>query len=143
MSDTTANPARAGPRQLRFTSLEKSHRWRLRRAAGDSVLCLGSLEADRPFRLVSGAGRIPRISALLPCRARWRLGIGEMLGAVLILVPRFRRWGAWLLGLLLVVFMLYIGANYGALVGKDCSLFPAGKARSRARLSFWKTAPCC
>ena len=35
------------------------------------------------------------------------VGIGETLGAVLILVPRFRRWGAWLIGLLLVVFMVY------------------------------------
>ena len=55
------------------------------------------------------------------------LGIGETLGAVLILVPRFRRWGAWLIGLLLVVFMVYIGANYSALVGKDCSCFPLVK----------------
>src|SRR6202034_3039480 len=55
------------------------------------------------------------------------LGIGEMVGAVLILVPRFRRWGALLLGLLLVIFMAYIGANYGYLVGKDCTCFPLVK----------------
>jgi hypothetical protein len=55
------------------------------------------------------------------------LGIGEMVGAVLILVPRFRRWGALLIGFLLLVFMIYIGANYGALVGKDCSCFPMVK----------------
>jgi uncharacterized membrane protein YphA (DoxX/SURF4 family) len=55
------------------------------------------------------------------------LGVGEMLGGVLILVPRFRRWGAWLLGALLVVFMIYIGANYSTLVGKDCSCFPLVK----------------
>jgi uncharacterized membrane protein YphA (DoxX/SURF4 family) len=55
------------------------------------------------------------------------LGVGEMLGAVLMLVPRFRRWGAWLIGLLLVVFMIYIGANYSALVGKDCTCFPLVK----------------
>ena len=50
-----------------------------------------------------------------------------MSGAVLILVPRFRRWGAWLLGLLLVVFIIYIGANYSALLGKDCTCFPLVK----------------
>jgi uncharacterized membrane protein YphA (DoxX/SURF4 family)/thiol-disulfide isomerase/thioredoxin len=55
------------------------------------------------------------------------LGIGEMLGGVLIIVPRFRKWGSWLVGLLLVVFMVYIGANYTALVGKDCSCFPIVK----------------
>jgi uncharacterized membrane protein YphA (DoxX/SURF4 family) len=55
------------------------------------------------------------------------LGIGETLGAVLILVPRFRRWGSWLIALLLVVFMVYIGANYTTLAGKDCSCFPLVK----------------
>ncbi len=51
-------------------------------------------------------------------------GIAETLGAVLILVPRFRRWGAILIGLLLIAFMGYFAANYGALHGADCSCFP-------------------
>ena len=55
------------------------------------------------------------------------LGVGETLSAVLILVPRFRRWGSWLIAFLLLAFMLYIGANYGALAGKDCSCFPIVK----------------
>jgi uncharacterized membrane protein YphA (DoxX/SURF4 family) len=55
------------------------------------------------------------------------LGIGETFSAVLVLVPRFRRWGSWLIGLLLLAFVLYIGANYGALAGKDCSCFPMVK----------------
>lgn len=52
------------------------------------------------------------------------LGISETVAGVLVLVPRFRRWGAALSALLLLVFMVYIGANYGDLVGKDCSCFP-------------------
>jgi uncharacterized membrane protein YphA (DoxX/SURF4 family) len=68
--------------------------------------------------------RLPGVLALPGTLA---LGVGEMVGAVLILVPRFRRWGALLTGLLLVVFMIYIGANYGALVGKDCTCFPLVK----------------
>ena len=68
-----------------------------------------------------------RVSGALALPGALALGIGEMVGAVLILVPRFRRWGALLLGLLLVVFMAYIGANYGYLVGKDCSCFPLVK----------------
>ena len=55
------------------------------------------------------------------------LGIGETLSAVLVLVPRFRRWASWLIALMLVAFMLYVGANYGALAGKDCSCFPLVK----------------
>ena len=41
--------------------------------------------------------------------AAFVLGISETLAGVLILVPRFRRWGACLASLLLVVFMVYIG----------------------------------
>ncbi len=55
------------------------------------------------------------------------LGVAEMLGAVLITVPRFRRWGSWLIALLLISFMIYIGANYSALAGKECSCFPLVK----------------
>lgn len=52
------------------------------------------------------------------------LAISETFAGVMILVPRFRRWGAMLVGLLLVVFLVYIGANYSALLGKECSCFP-------------------
>jgi|SRR5579872_2801571 len=52
------------------------------------------------------------------------LAVGETFAGTLILVPRFRRWGAWLASLLLVVFMIYIGINYNALIGRDCSCFP-------------------
>ena len=51
-------------------------------------------------------------------------GIAETVGAVLIVVPRFRRWGSMLLGLLLIVFMGYFAINYTALRGADCSCFP-------------------
>ena len=52
------------------------------------------------------------------------VGIAETLGGVLVLVPRFRRWGAILTGLLLVGFVLFFAANYAALRGQDCSCFP-------------------
>lgn len=52
------------------------------------------------------------------------LAVGEMFGGVLILVPRFRRWGAAITSFLLVSFMVYIGIHYTALLGKDCSCFP-------------------
>jgi len=55
------------------------------------------------------------------------LGVGETFSAVLVLVPRFRRWGSLLIGLMLIAFMIYVGANYGALAGKDCSCFPIVK----------------
>ncbi len=52
------------------------------------------------------------------------LGIAETVTAVLVLVPRFRKWGAWLGSALLVAFMLYIGFNYTALRGAECNCFP-------------------
>jgi uncharacterized membrane protein YphA (DoxX/SURF4 family) len=55
------------------------------------------------------------------------LGIGETFSAALIIVPRFRRWGSWLIGLMLVAFMVYIGLNYSHLAGKECSCFPLVK----------------
>lgn len=52
------------------------------------------------------------------------LGIVEIFSGILLLVPRFRRWGAWLTGWLLVVFMAYVGYHYSALRGEDCTCFP-------------------
>jgi uncharacterized membrane protein len=52
------------------------------------------------------------------------VGIAETVGAAWILVPRFRRWGAILIGLLLVGFMAWFAVNYEALRGADCSCFP-------------------
>jgi uncharacterized membrane protein YphA (DoxX/SURF4 family) len=51
-------------------------------------------------------------------------GIVETLAGLLVLIPRFRRWGAALTGVLLVAFLVYIGMNYNALRGADCSCFP-------------------
>jgi uncharacterized membrane protein YphA (DoxX/SURF4 family) len=50
--------------------------------------------------------------------------IGETFAGVLLLIPRYRRWGAWIAGLMLVAFMIYIGALYHRLLGEDCNCFP-------------------
>ena len=52
------------------------------------------------------------------------VGITEAWAGVMILVPRWRKWGAWLCALLLVAFMVYMGVNYSRLTGEDCSCFP-------------------
>ena len=52
------------------------------------------------------------------------LAIGETWGAVMILVLRFCRWGAWLISLLLVGFMVYMGIHYTEFKSMDCSCFP-------------------
>lgn len=52
------------------------------------------------------------------------LSVGEIFGGVLILMPRYRVWGAALTGVMLIGFMGYIGIHYYQLIGKDCSCFP-------------------
>jgi uncharacterized membrane protein YphA (DoxX/SURF4 family) len=52
------------------------------------------------------------------------LAVLETTAGVLILIPRFRRWGAILASVLLLGFMAYVGWNYTALQGRDCSCFP-------------------
>jgi uncharacterized membrane protein YphA (DoxX/SURF4 family) len=128
MSDTTANPAHLG---LDLVSVDLPA-WK--KAIGGVCAVLLAI-----LFFVSGAWKLTdpffwsqflvelRMPAALALPGALAVGIGETLGAVLILVPRFRRWGAWLIGFLLVVFMVYIGANYSALVGKDCSCFPMVK----------------
>jgi hypothetical protein len=51
-------------------------------------------------------------------------GIAETVTGGLLFVPRLRRWGAALAGVLLVAFMAYFAVNYTALRGQDCSCFP-------------------
>lgn len=128
MSDTTANPAELG---LGLAQIDLPA-WK-KVIGGVCAVFLAILF------FVSGAWKLTdpyfwsqflvelRFPASLALPAALLVGMGETLGAILVLVPRFRRWGAWLLGFLLVVFMIYIGANYGALVGKDCSCFPMVK----------------
>ena len=65
-----------------------------------------------------------RVPESLRLAAAVAFGIAETLAGVLILVPRFRRWGAILTSLLLAVFVLYFALNYSALRGADCSCFP-------------------
>jgi hypothetical protein len=64
------------------------------------------------------------VPAALSLPAALALGVAETFAGVLLFVPRFRRWGAWLSGLLLVAFLIYIGINYGALRGEECNCFP-------------------
>ena len=66
-----------------------------------------------------------RVPQSLSLAAAIGFGIAEMFTAVLLLVPRFRRWGAWLAAAMLVAFMIFIGSHYAALHGKDCSCFPS------------------
>ncbi len=128
MSDTTADPAHLG---LDLANVDLPA-WKKAIGGVCAVLLAivffvsGAWKLSDPYKWSQFLDefRVPGTFALPFALA---LGIGETLGALLILVPRFRRWGSWLIGFLLLAFMIYIGANYGALVGKECSCFPLVK----------------
>lgn len=65
-----------------------------------------------------------RVPESLSLAAALGLGIAETSAAVLLLVPRFRRWGALAGSLLLIAFMIFIGIHYNELRGAECSCFP-------------------
>lgn len=52
------------------------------------------------------------------------LGTLETFTGVLLLIPRFRRWGAFIGTFLLAAFMVFIAIHYTELRGVDCSCFP-------------------
>jgi uncharacterized membrane protein YphA (DoxX/SURF4 family) len=77
---------------------------------------------DAPGAAVRMAeARVPQSLSLL---AALTFGVTETLAGAFLLVPRFRRWGAMLAGLLLAAFLIYFAVNYAALRGADCSCFP-------------------
>src|ERR1700691_3920669 len=65
-----------------------------------------------------------RVPESLSVIAAVGLGILETFTGVLLLIPRFRRWGSWLGTLLLFTFMVFIAIHYNELRGVDCSCFP-------------------
>ena len=83
----------------------------------------GTWKLTEPF---SAAARMAqaKVPADLSMLAALGVGVLETVAGVLILIPRFRRYGAWLVGFLLIAFMAYIGWHYNALRGDDCSCFP-------------------
>jgi uncharacterized membrane protein YphA (DoxX/SURF4 family) len=76
---------------------------------------------------------VPRELALACALAT---GIAEATGGGLVLVPRWRRWGALLCGVMLIVFMVYVGVFYNRLLGEDCSCFPFIKRAVRPGFFF-------
>ncbi|MGQ9635659.1 MAG: DoxX family protein [Bryobacteraceae bacterium] len=64
------------------------------------------------------------VPVALSMPAALAVAICETFAGVLLLIPRYRRWGAWIAGLMLVAFMIYIGVLYDRLLGEDCNCFP-------------------
>jgi uncharacterized membrane protein YphA (DoxX/SURF4 family) len=52
------------------------------------------------------------------------LAVSEIFAAVMLLVPRYRRFGAALMLAMLVAFCIFVGINFERLKGEDCGCFP-------------------
>ncbi len=65
-----------------------------------------------------------RVPESLSVFAAVMFGIAETFTGILLVIPRFRRWGSIFGSLLLIAFMVFIGIHYNELVGTDCSCFP-------------------
>jgi uncharacterized membrane protein YphA (DoxX/SURF4 family) len=128
MNNSTANPAELGlaPVGLDLPAWKKATSITAAMLLAIIFFVSGAWKLSDPFLWAQALTEF-RVPAALALAGTIALGIGEMLGSVLIAVPRFRRWGSLLIALLLIVFMVYIGANYSALAGKDCSCFPLVK----------------
>jgi len=122
MNDSMAQP-RQGLSPLELPGWKTALSW----LAAFLLACLFLLSGlwkitDAPAAAVRMAqARVPESLSLAAALA---FGIAETLAGVLILVPRFRRWGSLLAGALLVAFLIYFALNYSALRGADCSCFP-------------------
>jgi uncharacterized membrane protein YphA (DoxX/SURF4 family) len=64
------------------------------------------------------------VPVALSTPAALAVAVWETFTGVLLLIPRYRRWGAWIAGLMLVAFMIYIAVLYNRLLGEDCNCFP-------------------
>ncbi len=103
--------------------------WKTKLSWVAAVLLAGLFLISGVWKITDAQGWAVRITELkvpaaLSMAAALGFGIAETIGAVFILVPRFRRWGAMLIGLLLIAFIAYFAVNYSALRGADCSCFP-------------------
>jgi uncharacterized membrane protein YphA (DoxX/SURF4 family) len=128
MTDSTADPAELGldPAGVALPSWKKA-------ISGAAAILLavlffasGCWKLADPFQWSQALTEF-RVPLNLALPFTLALGVGETFSAVLILVPRFRRWGSWLIAFMLLAFMIYVAANYSILAGKDCSCFPLVK----------------
>jgi uncharacterized membrane protein YphA (DoxX/SURF4 family) len=103
--------------------------WKSRAGAASAVILSVLFFASGIWKLTDLDATAERmVQSLIPVAlsvpAAIAVAIAETFTGVLLLIPRFRRWGSWIAGLMLIAFMIYIGALYNRLTGEDCNCFP-------------------
>lgn len=103
--------------------------WKRRAAAVSAVVLAGLFLASGLWKVSDLDATAQRmVQSLIPVAlsmpAAVAVAVCEIFAGLLLLVPATRRWGAWLASLMLLAFMIYIGALYDRLLGEDCNCFP-------------------
>jgi uncharacterized membrane protein YphA (DoxX/SURF4 family) len=112
-----------------FVRLEEQHEWRTVLNWAAAILISAVFLIAGIWKVTDPMGAAVRLAQAkvpepLSLATALCLGIAETFAGVLLLVPRFRRWGAVIGSLLLVAFMIFIGVHYNELRGAECSCFP-------------------
>jgi uncharacterized membrane protein YphA (DoxX/SURF4 family) len=101
-------------------------RWLSHAAAGLMAvvfLASGIYKMVMPLDFAERATQV-LIPANLSVATAVALAITETFAAILLLLPRYRRFGAVVMLAMLAAFCVYIGVNAERLAGEDCSCFP-------------------
>jgi uncharacterized membrane protein YphA (DoxX/SURF4 family) len=129
MSDVSAASSDPPLRDAPFARLVEQHEWRTVLSWTAAVLISAVFLIAGLWKVTDPAGAAVRLAQAkvpesLSLATAVCLGIAETFASVLILVPRFRRWGALIGSLLLAAFMIFIAMHYNELRGAECSCFP-------------------
>jgi uncharacterized membrane protein YphA (DoxX/SURF4 family) len=120
-----ASAARPAP----FAHLEEQREWRTVLSWTAAILMSAVFLIAGVWKVTDPAGAAVKLAQAkvpesLSLATALCVGIAETFAGVLLLVPRFRRWGALIGSLLLIAFMIFIGMHYNELRGAECSCFP-------------------
>jgi uncharacterized membrane protein YphA (DoxX/SURF4 family) len=112
-----------------FHTLEKQYGWRAGITWTAAILISIVFLVAGLWKLTDPIGAAARLAQAkvpesLSVFTAVGLGTLETFTGVLLLIPRFRRWGAILGTFLLGAFMVFIAIHYNELRGVDCSCFP-------------------
>jgi len=115
--------------RMSTVQIDRLSRWKSIAGLASAVVLSLLLLASGIWKLTDLDATAERmIQSLVPVAlsmpAALAVAICETFAGVLLLIPRHRRWGAWIAGLMLVAFMIYIGVLYNRLLGEDCNCFP-------------------
>ena len=123
---TDSRDASAGPANLPDPSLSP---WKLTVSHVAAVVMGIVFIASGGYKMLMPLDAAERLTQVLipgnlSVAAAVALAVTELFAAVMLLIPRSRRFGASVMLAMLVAFCVYVGVNFERLQGEDCGCFP-------------------